>query len=96
MIGGNKVVFLDEPSGGLDPASRRLLWDAILEAKRTKAIVLTTHSMEEAEVSREGAAASGSRPVGTRPAVPSCHRRFATGLASLSAGGSSASAPHSS
>ena len=43
----------DTPLGaclqGLDPASRRLLWDAIRVAARGRALVLTTHSMEEAE-----------------------------------------------
>ena len=34
---------------GLDPSSRRLLWDVIQEAKKSAAIVMTTHSMEEAE-----------------------------------------------
>ena len=34
---------------GLDPSSRRLLWDVIRSAKQTAAVVLTTHSMEEAE-----------------------------------------------
>eukprot|EP00164_Ancoracysta_twista_P000422 GFYU01000572.1.p1 GENE.GFYU01000572.1~~GFYU01000572.1.p1 ORF type:complete len:286 (+),score=101.33 GFYU01000572.1:113-859(+) len=49
LIGDPKVVYLDEPSTGLDPASRRTLWDAILEAKKSRAVILTTHSMEEAE-----------------------------------------------
>ncbi len=40
----------DEPSTGLDPASRRTLWTCIREAKKTRAILLTTHSMEEAGV----------------------------------------------
>lgn len=35
---------------GLDPASRRNLWDAVKSAKEDKAIILTTHSMKEAEV----------------------------------------------
>lgn len=34
---------------GLDPASRQLLWNVIREARRDRAVVLTTHSMEEAE-----------------------------------------------
>lgn len=34
---------------GLDPSSRRLLWDVIRQAKKTAAVVMTTHSMEEAE-----------------------------------------------
>ncbi|MCS1350074.1 ABC transporter ATP-binding protein [Mechercharimyces sp. CAU 1602] len=44
------IVFLDEPSTGLDPKARRDLWNLILEVKgRGKTIVLTTHYMEEAE-----------------------------------------------
>ncbi|KAF2927371.1 hypothetical protein DAI22_06g200400 [Oryza sativa Japonica Group] len=50
LIGDAKVVYMDEPSTGLDPASRKSLWDAVKQAKRDRAIVLTTHSMEEAEV----------------------------------------------
>lgn len=37
------------PPPGLDPASRQLLWNVIREARRDRAVVLTTHSMEEAE-----------------------------------------------
>ncbi|XP_024530471.1 ABC transporter A family member 8 isoform X2 [Selaginella moellendorffii] len=49
LIGNPKVVYMDEPSTGLDPASRRTLWNVIRQAKEDRAIVLTTHSMEEAE-----------------------------------------------
>lgn len=49
LCGNNKVVFLDEPSTGLDPASRRQLWAIIQQAKKGRAIILTTHSMDEAE-----------------------------------------------
>jgi len=49
LIGNPPVVFLDEPSTGLDPASRATLWEVIKKAKRKRAIVLTTHAMEEAE-----------------------------------------------
>eukprot|EP00735_Rhodelphis_limneticus_P009812 TRINITY_DN2875_c1_g1::TRINITY_DN2875_c1_g1_i2::g.6040::m.6040 TRINITY_DN2875_c1_g1::TRINITY_DN2875_c1_g1_i2::g.6040 ORF type:complete len:991 (-),score=211.47,sp/Q8LPK0/AB8A_ARATH/42.77/0.0,ABC_tran/PF00005.22/1.5e-26,ABC2_membrane_3/PF12698.2/2.6e-14,AAA_21/PF13304.1/0.15,AAA_21/PF13304.1/1.5e-10,ABC2_membrane_4/PF12730.2/7.4e+02,ABC2_membrane_4/PF12730.2/0.00054,SMC_N/PF02463.14/0.0059,IstB_IS21/PF01695.12/14,IstB_IS21/PF01695.12/20,SRP54/PF00448.17/0.33,AAA_23/PF13476.1/8.1e+03,AAA_23/PF1347 len=49
IIGRPAVVFLDEPSTGLDPASRRSLWQAITASKKDSAIILTTHSMEEAE-----------------------------------------------
>ncbi|KAL0847392.1 hypothetical protein Bca101_020638 [Brassica carinata] len=49
LIGSPKVVYMDEPSTGLDPASRMNLWTAIKRAKRHTAIILTTHSMEEAE-----------------------------------------------
>ncbi|KAJ7956359.1 ABC transporter A family protein [Quillaja saponaria] len=50
LIGNPKVVYMDEPSTGLDPASRNNLWNVVKRAKRDRAIILTTHSMEEAEV----------------------------------------------
>eukprot|EP00892_Ulva_mutabilis_P007665 jgi/Ulvmu1/5270/UM022_0064.1 len=49
LIGSPQVAYLDEPSTGLDPASRRQLWEVVQRAKQDKAVVLTTHSMEEAE-----------------------------------------------
>ncbi|TVT96654.1 hypothetical protein EJB05_58124 [Eragrostis curvula] len=49
LIGDAKVVYMDEPSTGLDPASRKSLWNAVKQAKQDRAIILTTHSMEEAE-----------------------------------------------
>ncbi|KAM0933470.1 putative ABC-type sulfate transporter [Dioscorea sansibarensis] len=49
LIGNPSAVYLDEPSTGLDPASRKYLRSALLNAKQNKAIILTTHSMEEAE-----------------------------------------------
>ena len=50
LIGNPKVAYLDEPSTGLDPSARRNLWSVVEAAKADKAIILTTHSMEEAEV----------------------------------------------
>jgi len=49
LIGDPDVVLLDEPSAGLDPASRRNLWNVILKTMSTRSVILTTHSMEEAE-----------------------------------------------
>ncbi|XP_068464668.1 ABC transporter A family member 7-like isoform X1 [Phaseolus vulgaris] len=49
LIGDPKVVYMDEPSSGLDPASRKSLWNVVKHAKQNRAIILTTHSMEEAE-----------------------------------------------
>ncbi|KAK2981524.1 hypothetical protein RJ640_000095 [Escallonia rubra] len=49
LIGNPKVVYMDEPSTGLDPASRNSLWNVVKRAKQDRAIILTTHSMEEAE-----------------------------------------------
>lgn len=50
LIGDPQVVYMDEPSTGLDPASRSKLWNVVKQAKENRAIILTTHSMEEAEV----------------------------------------------
>ncbi|KAI9592525.1 hypothetical protein BDF19DRAFT_211325 [Syncephalis fuscata] len=50
LIGSSGVVFMDEPTTGLDPEVRRVIWDIINRSKEGRSIVLTTHSMEEAEV----------------------------------------------
>eukprot|EP01133_Synstelium_polycarpum_P002507 gene2507-2861_t len=49
LMGNPKIVLLDEPSTGLDPASRKQLWDIINNYKRKCAMLLTTHAMEEAD-----------------------------------------------
>ncbi|XP_054570373.1 phospholipid-transporting ATPase ABCA3-like isoform X2 [Eptesicus fuscus] len=50
LMGKSSVVFLDEPSSGMDPIARRLLWDTITwMCKAGKAIIITSHSMEECE-----------------------------------------------
>ena len=50
LVGDPELLFLDEPTTGLDPQSRRQLWSLIEEFRSTgRTIVLTTHYMEEAE-----------------------------------------------
>lgn len=49
LIHQPKLLFLDEPTTGLDPAARRALWDTIVELKRNTTVILTTHYMEEAD-----------------------------------------------
>lgn len=51
LLGDPGIVFLDEPTTGMDPVSRRQVWDIIERAKKNRAIVLTTHSMEEVRAS---------------------------------------------
>jgi ABC-2 type transport system ATP-binding protein len=50
LVGGPELLFLDEPTTGLDPQARRQVWDLIEEFRRGgRTILLTTHYMEEAE-----------------------------------------------
>ena len=51
LIHDPDILFLDEPTTGLDPQSRRFIWDYISELKnRNKTIFLTTHYMDEADI----------------------------------------------
>ncbi|KAM3964391.1 LOW QUALITY PROTEIN: phospholipid-transporting ATPase ABCA3 [Aphomia sociella] len=50
LLGDPQLVFLDEPTTGMDPASKRLVWACISEAVASgRSVVLTSHSMEECE-----------------------------------------------
>ncbi|XP_046440757.1 ABC-type organic anion transporter ABCA8-like [Daphnia pulex] len=50
LIGDPKIVFLDEPTAGVDPYSRRHLWTLLQKRKANKVILLTTHFMDEADL----------------------------------------------
>jgi len=49
-IGNPKYIFLDEPTTGLDPLSRRKIWELLLKKKEGRVIFLTTHYMDEADI----------------------------------------------
>ncbi|KAJ0048785.1 hypothetical protein Pint_15238 [Pistacia integerrima] len=80
LIGDPKLVILDEPTTGMDPITRRHVWDIVQDAKKGRAIILTTHSMEEADIlsDRIGIMAKGRlRCIGTSIRLKS---QFGTGF----------------
>ncbi|XP_028556093.1 ABC transporter A family member 1 [Dendrobium catenatum] len=50
LIGNSKVIILDEPTSGMDPYAMRSTWQLIKKIKKGRIILLTTHSMDEADV----------------------------------------------
>ncbi|XP_031568598.1 ATP-binding cassette sub-family A member 5-like [Actinia tenebrosa] len=50
LIANPKVLFLDEPTSGMDPQSRRQMWSLLQEQAKDKVVLLTTHFMDEADI----------------------------------------------
>lgn len=81
MVNDPEVIFLDEPTAGLDPQSRRRLWELIRELKaQGRTVIITTHYMEEAQAlcDRVGIIDHGSlialdTPSKLIEAYPDCH-----------------------
>ena len=50
LLGGTEILYFDEPTSAMDPASRRVIWQIIKDLRKDgKTIVLTTHYLEEAD-----------------------------------------------
>ncbi|XP_077435659.1 uncharacterized protein abca12 [Vanacampus margaritifer] len=50
FIGGSRLVVLDEPTTGVDPCSRRSIWDIVIQNKKRHTIIMSTHHLDEAEM----------------------------------------------
>ncbi|CAG2117255.1 unnamed protein product, partial [Medioppia subpectinata] len=50
IVGGTRILILDEPTSGMDPEARRVVWDLLQYLRCERTILLTTHYMEEADV----------------------------------------------
>ena len=50
LVGDTETLILDEPTSGMDPEARRVIWDLLISLRRRRTILLTTHYMEEADV----------------------------------------------
>ncbi len=72
MITEPKILFLDEPTLGLDVKARKILWDIIEEIKKDRTVLLTTHYLEEVEflADRIGIVSRGKmQAIGTREEI---------------------------
>lgn len=76
LIGNPAVLLLDEPSSGMDAASKRLLWRTLEDVSKGRAMLITTHSMEEADklATRAGIMAKKMLALGTSESL---RKRFA-------------------
>ena len=63
LIGGSRVVILDEPTSGMDPYSRRSTWNILQNARAGRIILLTTHFMDEADILGDRIAIMGTGKV---------------------------------
>lgn len=50
LCGGSQIVYCDEPTSGIDPMARRMIWDLLRQEKNNRTILLSTHFMDEADV----------------------------------------------
>uniref|UniRef100_A0A8D0GPC9 ABC transporter domain-containing protein n=1 Tax=Sphenodon punctatus TaxID=8508 RepID=A0A8D0GPC9_SPHPU len=50
FVGGSKVIILDEPTAGVDPYSRRGIWELLLKYRAGRTVILSTHYMDEADL----------------------------------------------
>jgi ATP-binding cassette, subfamily A (ABC1), member 3 len=75
VIGNPEVLLLDEPSSGMDPLAKRFMWDLLSKFRPGRSILLTTHSMEEADAlaNRVGVIAKRLLDIGTTSHLRSKH-----------------------
>ncbi|KAM9804931.1 glucosylceramide transporter ABCA12 [Neosynchiropus ocellatus] len=50
FIGGSRLVVLDEPTTGVDPCSRRSIWEIVIQHKKNRTIIMSSHHLDEAEI----------------------------------------------
>lgn len=78
LIGDPSVLLLDEPSSGMDAFAKRIMWKTLSRVSHGRSIVLTTHSMEEADAlaNRAGILAKKMLTVGNTDLLRNIHGKF--------------------
>lgn len=80
IIGGSRIIFLDEPTSGMDPVSRKKIWDILIQLKNEgKCLVLTTHHLDEAEILSERIAIMAKGKLLTIGSVDFVKKKFGIG-----------------
>lgn len=85
LIGNQQVILLDEPTSGVDPASRRSIWNTLAQLKNEQksSIVLTSHSMDECETLCDHIAIMKAGNIEANDTIPNLKRRYQTGYTVL-------------
>lgn len=79
LCGNSKIVILDEPTSGMDSASRRLLWNILIEEKEKRTILFTTHLLDEADILGDRIAIMADGELKTVGSSFFLKKRFGTG-----------------
>ncbi|KAI1709099.1 ABC transporter domain-containing protein [Ditylenchus destructor] len=79
LVGKAPVVLLDEPTAGMDPSARQLIRDMLLIEKRERAILLTTHYMDEADMLGDRVAIMVKGDIVCNGAVDYLKQKYGTG-----------------
>ena len=80
LCGKSKIVMLDEATSGLDAGARRSLWNLLIEEKKGRTILLTTHHMDEADVLGDRIAIMNEGELQTVGSSFFLKKRFGSGL----------------
>uniref|UniRef100_A0AC34QV07 ABC transporter domain-containing protein n=1 Tax=Panagrolaimus sp. JU765 TaxID=591449 RepID=A0AC34QV07_9BILA len=79
LIGGSKLVILDEPTAGIDAHARRSIWQLLLKHKRGRTMILSTHHMDEADVLADRIAIIAEGQLRTAGSALFLKKRFGNG-----------------
>ena len=84
FVGGSQVCCVDEVSSGLDPLSRRKIWHILLSERGRRTLLLTTHSLDEADALADQVAIMSKGTLVVQGSAPELKQRFGGGYRILS------------